>query len=346
MVKYSICLDRQYKYPIMSEEAPHRKDPKRKKDAAMFEVFSLTLSKVGMLLIFIGIGYFLRRHHDLPDDAGHVLSLLCTLLFSPAYSIVNMSKSFTLEVLGENALLIGYGVVFVLVAFGISFVLSKPFAKDRIERNSLIYAFMIPNFGYFAYPVIEGVFGQAVLADVMIFLIPLSLATNSFGYALFVGDKKIPWKKIFLSPLMVCLVIGMGLGLSGVILPGFLDNALTVAGNCMSPCAMLLAGFMMGKFPLKNLLTGWRPYVYSAIRLIVIPVIFGLILFATGMKGQFFMLPMLIAGIPLGLNLVVYPESQGHERQASENAKLCFVSYLLALAVLPCTFAILTYLTA
>ena len=63
----------------------------------MFEVFQLTLGKVGMLLVFIGIGYFMRRHHDLPDDAGHVLSLLCTLIFSPAYSISNMSKNFTME---------------------------------------------------------------------------------------------------------------------------------------------------------------------------------------------------------------------------------------------------------
>ena len=272
----------------------------------MFEVFGLTLGKVAMLLVFIGIGYFMRRHHDLPDDAGHVLSLLCTLLFSPAYSIVNMAKSFTLEVLGQNAVIIGYGVVFVIVAFCISFLLSKPFAKDRIERNSLIYAFMIPNFGYFAYPVIEGVFGQAILAEVMIFLIPLSLATNSFGYALFVGDKKIPWKKIFLSPMMICLVIGMGLGLSGLKLPVFLDNALNAAGSCMSPCAMLLAGFMMGKFSLKDLLTGWRPYVYSAIRLIVVPVIFGAVLLLWGMKAQYLMLPLLVASIPLGLNLVAH----------------------------------------
>lgn len=310
----------------------------------MFEVFGLTLSKVGMLLIFIGIGYFMRRHHDLPDDAGHVLSLLCTLIFSPAYSIANMSKSFTMDVLGENTLLIGYGFLFVLVSIGLSYLLSKPFAKDRIQRNSLIYAFAIPNYGYFGYPVIEGVFGNAVLADVMIFLIPLSLATSSFGYALFVGDKKIPWKKILLSPMVVCLMIGIVLGLSGIRLPAFMDNAITVAGNCMSPCAMLLAGFMLGKFPLKDLLTGWRPYVYSAIRLIGIPLIFGVVLFLLGMKNQYFMLPLLVAGIPLGLNLVVYPESQGYEKQASDNAKLCFVSYLLALIVLPCTFALLTYL--
>ena len=112
----------------------------------------------------------------------------------------------------------------------------------------------------------------------------------------------------------------------------------------MSPCSMLLAGFMLGKFPLKDLLKGWRPYVYSAIRLIGIPLIFGAILMLCNIKGQYLMMPLLVAGIPLGLNLVVYPESQGYEKQASENATLCFVSYLLALLVLPCTFATLTKL--
>ena len=310
----------------------------------MFEVFQLTFGKVGMLLIFICIGYFLRWHHDLPDDAGHVLSLLCTLVFSPAYSIINQSKNFTMDVLGEKALLIGYGILFVLAAIGLSYLLSKPFARSHIERNSLIYAFSIPNYGYFGYPVIEGVFGNAVLADVMVFLIPMSLATSSFGYSLFVGEGKVPLKKILLTPMVISLVIGITIGLSGLVLPPFLDSALTGLGSCMSPCSMLLAGFMLGKFRLRDLLTGWRPYVYSGIRLIAIPLIFGVVLFVTGMEGTFLMMPLLVAGIPLGLNLVVYPESQGFEKQASDNAKLCFVSYILALVILPFTFAILNHL--
>lgn len=308
----------------------------------MFEVFQLTFSKVGMLLIFIGIGYFLRRHHDLPDDAGRVLSLLCTLVFTPAYSITNLSKNITMDVLAEKARLVGSGIVFVLVAILLAYGLSKPFARDKIQRNSLVYAFAIPNYGYFGYPVIEGVFGNAVLADVMVFLIPMSLTTNSFGYSLFVGDGKVPLKKVLLTPMVISLGIGVAVGLSGVTLPPFIDSALKGLGGCMSPCSMLLAGFMLGKFPLKDLLKGWRPYVYSAIRLIGIPLIFGAILMACNIKGQYLMMPLLVAGIPLGLNLVVYPESQGYEKQASENAKLCFVSYLLALLVLPCTFAILT----
>ena len=309
----------------------------------MFEIFQLTLGKVAMLLIFIGIGYFLRWHHDLPDDAGRVLSLLCTLVFLPAYYIYNQSKNFSMEVLGEKLLLAGYGLLFVLCCIGLSFILSKPFGRSHIERNSLLYAFAFPNYGFFGYPVIESVFGSAVLADVMVFLIPMSLSAGSFGYTLFF-DGKIPLKKLLLTPIIISLLIGVTLGLTGIALPPFLDSALYGLGNCMSPCSMLLAGFMMGKFPLKELLTGWRPYIYSAIRMIVIPLIFGTVLVLLGVKDQFLMMPLLIAGIPLGLNLVVYPESQGHEKQASENAKLCFVSYLLALLVLPCTFSLITRL--
>lgn len=310
----------------------------------MLEVFGLTISKVGMLLIFIGIGYFLRWHHDLPDDAGRVLSLLCTLVFLPAYFITNMSKNVTMDALGEKTLLVGYGGLFVLCAIGLAYLLSKPFGRSRMERNSLLYAFSFPNYGYFGYPVIEGVFGSAVLADAMVFLIPTSLIAHSFGYALFVGDGKVPIKKVLLTPIVISELTGIVIGLSGLVLPPFIDSALKGLGSCMSPCSMLLAGFMLGKFPLKKLLTGWRPFVYSAIRLIAIPLIFGTVLVLLGAKDQFLMMPLLIAGIPLGLNLVVYPESQGHEKQASDNAKLCFVSYLLALFVLPFTYAILTKL--
>lgn len=310
----------------------------------MFEVFLLTFSKVSVLLIFIAIGYFLRRHHDLPDDAGRVLSLLCTIIFAPAYNISNLSQSISIDVLGEKVLLIGYGVIFVVAAFGISYVLSKPFGRTHIERNSLIYAFAIPNYGYFGYPVIEGVFGQAVLSDVIIFLIPLCLATNSIGYALFAGEKKISLKKILLTPLVISLALGLALGLSNLKLPDVMTSVLSGAASCMSPCSMLLAGFMLGNFPLKELLAGWRPYVYSVIRLVVIPVIFAVVLLLLGINGRYLMFPLLIAGIPLGLNLVVFPESQGFEKQASENAKLCFVSFLLALIVMPFTFAILSKL--
>jgi len=308
----------------------------------MLEVFNMTLSKVGMLLIFISAGYMLRRSHKLPDDAGRVLSLLCVMVFSPAYSIVNLSKNVRVDKLEENLTLFGFGLAFAVAAIAVGLVLGRAIGRSPMDKSSLTYAFTFPNYGYFGYPVIEGVFGTAMLGDFMVFAIASSVLCCSYGYVLFQKEKKFDILRLLRTPLIASLVLGITLGLTGIKLPALLESALSGAGACMSPCSMLLAGFMLGKFPLKKLFSGIRPYYLTAIRMIGIPVVFGAVMYLCGLRGSLLFWPLIFSCLPLGLNLVVYPESNGFEKEAGDNAKLCFISYVLALAVLPCLFAVMT----
>lgn len=306
----------------------------------MLEVFLLTLSKAGLLLLFIAIGYILRRHHDLPDQAGKVLSSLLTRIVCPAYTIYNLYENLSMDVLGEKLLLFVAGSVFCVVAILFANVLARLFARNPVEKSSLIYAFSIPNYGYFGYPIAEGVFGSAFLADMIIFAVPLSLVTSTYGYSLFRTGHKTRFREVLFSPLVVSVLLGLIAGLSGVTLPSFMTDGLKSLGDCMSPCSMILAGFMMGKYSLKELVSGVRPYILSAVRLIGIPLVYLVVLLLCGIRGQYFMLVMLVGCLPLGLNLVVFPESMGHEKQASENGKLCFLSYVMALVTLPVAVAL------
>lgn len=310
----------------------------------MLEVFNLTLSKVGMLLIFISAGYILRRKHTLPDASGHVLSLLCVTVFSPAYSILNLSQNLRMEVLGEKLILLGYGAAFSVVAIALGLVLGRWLGRTPMDKSSLTYAFTFPNYGYFGYPVVEGVFGTAMLGDFMVFAIPMSLLCCSYGYVLFQKDKHFSIARLLHTPLIASLIIGIALGLSGIKLPAIVETTLSGAGACMSPCSMLLAGFMLGKFSLKKMFSGFRPYWLAVVRMVGIPLIFGVLLWVCGIRSQYLFLPLVFACIPLGLNLVVYPESNGCEKEAGDNAKLCVVSYILSLVILPCIFALLTKL--
>ena len=140
----------------------------------------------------------------------------------------------------------------------------------------------------------------------------------------------------------VGVLIGMVLGLSGIPMPGVVDDVLGGAGNCMSPAAMLLAGFVLGAFPIGKLLSSVRAYVLSAIRLVGIPALFFGALWLCGARGIWLLMPLTVFAMPLGLNLVVYPESQGMD--ASDNARMCCVSYLMAIAVLPPIFGLLSIL--
>ena len=102
----------------------------------MTEILFTTLQKVAMLFTFISVGYLLRRMKKLPDNTGKVLSLLTTTLFCPAYNIQKLASSVTLEKIGQKFPLIGYGILVVLAAIGLAYLLAKLISRDDFEKRS------------------------------------------------------------------------------------------------------------------------------------------------------------------------------------------------------------------
>ena len=63
----------------------------------MLEVGLLTLKNVGILVVFIALGYILQHSRKFPGETAKVISSLTTLLFLPAYTISNLSQNFTID---------------------------------------------------------------------------------------------------------------------------------------------------------------------------------------------------------------------------------------------------------
>ena len=302
----------------------------------MAEVFFPTLEKVATLLISIALGYFLRHKNLLPGDASKVLGKLCANIFLPAYTVLNISKNMTLDTLGENGLLALSGLVWLLGGMLPAFLIGRFWSRTPMEKATLTYTFLFSNYGYFGYPVIEGVFGEAVLGRMMLFLLPFSIAINSLGYSLFVeksGGFAATAKRLAKTPVLWSVLLGVILGLTGLPLPGVIRGVLSGAGACMSPVSMLLAGVVLGGYPLKKLFGGKKGYLVVAARMLLFPAAgLGLCLLFR-LKGFFFLFPMVMHCMPLGLNIVVFPESRGMD--ASENARMVFQSTLFSLLLLP-----------
>ncbi|MBR5295129.1 MAG: AEC family transporter [Clostridia bacterium] len=304
------------------------------------QVFLLTLQKVAFLLVVIFIGYFLRKTGKVDRKAAATLSFLSTSIFSPAYVLKFLPDQFTVENLKSNLWILILSICLVFFTVIAARVLAKLFGKDDFEFKSLCYVFAFANTGYFGYPVIEGVFGEAVLAQFMIFCIPLNMTIFSYGYGLFLKTKKkFDFKNTFFSPVMLSYYCGIFMGLTGFRFPAFLSDAVEATGACMSPACMLSIGIVLGSFGIKELLSGIRPYVYGLIRLILLPALFGVILFFIGIREVYFSIAMASLSLPVGLNVVVFPESFGMD--SSKNAKICFVSILMSMITLPFVFALI-----
>lgn len=309
------------------------------------DVCLLTVQKVAFLLTVILIGYVMRRSGKVEHKAAQVLSILTTHIFSPCYTLKTLPNNFTVDNLGSNLAVLGLSCTILTMIIFFSRFLAKKLGKTDFETRSLTYVFAFANTGYFGYPVIEGVFGDAVLSQFMIFCIPFNIMLYSYGYGLFMNaGQKINWRKILTSPVMVSYYVGIVMGLTGLSAKGFLADAVSGLGACMSPASMLSAGIVLGGFGAKKLLAGIRPYAFSLIRLVGIPLLFGIPLFLAvyflKLDSIFLILPMASLSMPVGLNTVVYPESFGYD--ASDNAKLCFVSFVMSILTLPVVFSLVS----
>lgn len=321
------------------------------------ELFLTTLQQVSVLLLFIFIGYFFRKKDIINESGKKVLAKLLTCLFAPCYSVISLSTIVNVNEISKYGVLMLAGIAFALFAVLIAIPIAKAFSKDKLHQNILKYAFAIGNIGYFGYPVVNAIFGAEMRALMMLFCLPMTISIYTYGYYVLTkgvatgGENTTRTLKQKLSflwlPPMLGVYVGVALGLlsSGLnfTIPSVLTDALTIAGNCQSAPAMLLTGAVLAGVPFKNLFTSVKSYLIGVIRLIGLPVLTGLIfvlIHLFGVAGETFVLifklSIIVSAMPVGMNVVVFPESAGQD--STEGAKSCFISYVLALGAMPLIF--------
>lgn len=307
----------------------------------MYQVSLITLNQVAKLLIFIGIGYYICRSGKIPKESGHILSLLVTYLFAPAYILHHFAENLMWDTVAGRLSLLEFGVIATVLKIGIGCLAGKTFSRSQEEREALSYGFSFANVSYFGFPVIEHVLGASFLTDVMMFCVPDQMASYTLGYQMFDHQTRFSLRKLG-NPFMLAMAVGAVIGLAGVELPEVLKEALQTFGNCMSPLSMLLVGMELSKISMNTLFTSLRAYGLALVRLAGIPAILGVGLILLGIRGDYLAVSLLSAAMPFGLNTVVFPEN--FNRDVTGNAQFCFVSYLGALITLPVLFSMITVL--
>lgn len=289
--------------------------------------------QVIILFSFVTLGYILSKSGKVNAQHGKILSSVLVNVILPCSVLKSFSENFTVDYLAENYLLVTLSLAVLLVLGVTAFFGGKLFSKNRYIQKVYEYSLVVPNMGYMGYPLAEAMYGVAGLMDLMMFGIPVSLYIYLYGYPI-LTKTKISLREL-LNPVIITMVLGMFLGLSGFRMPELLSDILGKGAACMGPISMLLTGIVISEYPFKEILADYKVYIMSALRLVVIPVVIGIILGLFADK-EIVRTAVLLYALPCGLNTVVFP------KLVNENCKigagLALVSHLAACATIPLVF--------
>jgi len=289
--------------------------------------------QVAVLFLFALVGCVLVRAKKLHADHSDMLSTLAVYVFLPCTAFNTFCSNFTVEYLTAKypLILVSLVLLVVLVVFGK--ILAKKLQPTGYNRAVYEYSLIIANGSYFGYPLVTSLFGADALLDVLVFSIPTMFYTYTLGYELLTESNGHGFQlKRLLTPVVVAMLLGCVVGLTGIPVPDVITQVTTSAAGCLGPAGMLLLGIALGKFDFKELLGHKTVYAVVAVRLVVIP----LFIFAAMklLRLEFALMPALMTyAMPCGLNTIVFPQMIGHD--CTRGAALVMISTVFALLTIP-----------
>ena len=310
-------------------------------------VFTATLNQTAFLFLFIVMGYILSRWKFVPDNAQAVLSKLENCIFIPALVLGTFINNFTTQKLGATWELLLGSLALAVMAIVLSLLCVRFCSKDPYERNIYTYGLCFSNFGFMGNAVVSALFPDIFL-EYLIFTLPLWSLIYLWGVpVLLLGDssgkKSLAQRlKNFVNPMFVCTILGMLIGLLDIPIPQFIGAAVSTAGSCMSPVAMLLTGMTIAQFDLREVLRIKSVYLVTALRLLVFPLLFLGAMLLIQLPETFATCAVCSLAMPLGLNTIIIPSALGKDTKVASGMAL--VSHILSCLTIPVVFMIFDYL--
>ena len=290
----------------------------------------IVFEKVFTLFIFIIVGYLLSKLNRVDRSHSKLLSALLVYVFAPTTVFKSFSTNFSIENIVSNFQHIAISAVVLAAISLLARLISCQMTKHPYERHVYSYSLTVPNFGYMGYALVASLFGDAALFHFMIFAIPVMIYAYTIGFNT-LTKRPITLKKL-INPSTIALMLGCTAGILHLQLPQTVLDILNTSSGCMAPVSMILAGIVISEFDLKTLISNKKAYLVTVMRLLVIPLLLGLVL-KQFCSEDIVRYGVMLYAMPCGLNTIVYPKLVGENCEMG--AKFAFLTNIFVCITLP-----------
>lgn len=237
--------------------------------------FGTTVMQILSLFLIMVIGYVLRKRNVFDDAANVRFTRLIIYVSLPAQIIKAfvsnqgiVSNRQVLEMFGISLLMY---LLYALI--GLLFILV--FRVPAGKKGPYLFMMMFGNVGFMGFPLTEALLGEEALIYAVIFNVIFNLLVYSVGI-LMIGKQEdgfhLPVKKLLNMPL-ISAVLSIILYFGNIRFPEVVIRSLDYMGNVTTPVAMLILGSTIAGMAWKELFDEWRIYVFTGIKLLLIPVL-------------------------------------------------------------------------
>lgn len=250
-----------------------------------------------IMLILILTGVICSKTKIISRDTNKDLSKFVLQVVNPIVIFTSYQMEYRAELVRNLLITFALSVIAFTVMIGSAyiFIRNKEGRETEIERFSAIYS----NCGFMGIPLMHALFGDEGVFYLTAFITVFNLIVWTHGIILISGErdmKKVV--KVFYSPTIIAIVLGIITFFTQVKLPEVPMAALDFIADMNTPMAMLVSGVTMADTNVIKLIKKPRVYHICLLKLLVIPVILVGIMSLFGIDEKVKMTVIVAASAP------------------------------------------------
>ena len=287
--------------------------------------FLFSINATLPLFILIALGFFLKKVNILNDSFINVANKFNFTVTLPVLVFYDISKTDVVEAFNLKFLLFCL-IVTTLTFWIIWFLARRIFKNNREFIGEFVQASYRSSAAVLGMALIANIYGQTTLGGMMLLgCVPLYNIYAVMVLQFESPDEAKDNKRIKKTLISVCknpIVIGIALGFISSLLqieyPVVIDTAISYVARTATPLALICIG---GAFSFKTAKETLKPALLaSAIKIIIIPVIFVIIAILLGFRNEALIAAFIMLGAPTTPSTYIMARQYGHSGAISSSA--------------------------
>lgn len=292
-------------------------------------ITQILLQQTIIMFALMLLGLLLSRRGMITEQGSRDLSNVLLYAVIPCVILRSYMSEFSTEKLRA----MGLSALIAVIAFAASIAVAYLTCGTRHRIENFAVAF--GNAGFIGIPLVTAVFWPEAAFYVVSFSTFANLLQWTYGIVIISGKKEtMNLRMVFVNPVFISMVIGIALFVLQPTLPTVVTGTIGYIADGNTVLAMIILGYYLSKVQLRGLFADVRLYLFSALRLLVVPAVTILVFLPFPFaRGEITLITLIAAATPIASSTAIFAQKfdQDYRRAVSY---VC-LSTILSVATLP-----------